>query len=125
MGFDVWDDPKPAPGSLGLVQDFVNTRNYFHGGDLLGDTDEATIRLVEIGLLEDGERLREAERRRLVEFREGFRGLLLAHNGMVQPGPDAETLNELSASCTLGVRFRPDGHPALEATAEDGPAERV
>ena len=31
------DNPKPAPGPLALVQDFANTRNYFHGRDLLGD----------------------------------------------------------------------------------------
>ena len=26
-----WNNPKPAPGRLALVQDFVNTRNYFQG----------------------------------------------------------------------------------------------
>jgi hypothetical protein len=35
MGWSIWNNPKPAPGPLALVQDFVNTRNYFHGGDLL------------------------------------------------------------------------------------------
>jgi predicted RNA-binding Zn ribbon-like protein len=119
------NDLKPAPGTLALVQDFVNTRNYFQGGDLLADAEGATRRLIERGLLEEGESLSEAERRRLVSFREALRGLLLAHNGAAEPGPDAESLNDLVASVPLGVRFGVDGRPALEPAAEDGLAERV
>ena len=52
MGWDIWNNPKPAPEPFALVQDFVNTRNYFHGGDLLGDAEEATARLTELGLLQ-------------------------------------------------------------------------
>jgi predicted RNA-binding Zn ribbon-like protein len=110
---------------LALVQDFVNTRNYFHGGDLLGDTQEATARLAERGLLKEGERVGEAERRRLVDFREGLRRLLLAHNGVAGPELAAGTLNDLVTSATLGVRFRPDGRPVFEPAAEGGPVERV
>jgi predicted RNA-binding Zn ribbon-like protein len=118
-------NPKPAPGTLALVQDFVNTRNYFHGGDLLGDTQEATARLAERGLLKEGERVGEAERRHLVDFREGLRRLLLAHNGVAGPKPAAGTLNDLVTSATLGVRFRPDGRPVLEPAVEGRPVERV
>ena len=120
-----WNNPKPAPGTLALVQDFVNTRNYFHGGDLLGDAEEATRRLIECGLLEKGESVGEAERRRLVSFREALRGLLLAHNGAAESGPDAKSLNDLAAPAALGVRFGADGRPALEPATEDSPAERV
>jgi predicted RNA-binding Zn ribbon-like protein len=119
------DNPKPAPGPLALVQDFVNTRNYFHGGDLLGDAEEATRRLTERGLLEKGESVGESERRRLVSLREALRGLLLVHNGAAEPGPDAEELNGLVTSAALGVRFRADGRPALEPAARDSPAECV
>ena len=119
------NEQKPAPGTLSLVQDFVNTRNYFQGGDLLADAEGATRRLIERGLLEEGESVGEAERRRLVSFREALRGLLLAHNGAAEPGPVAESLNDLVASVPLGVRFGVDGRPALEPAAEDGPAERV
>jgi len=105
------------------VQDFVNTRNLFRGGDLLGDAEEATAGLVEGGLLEEGERVGEAERRRLVAFREGLRGLLLAHNGGV--GADAGALNDLVASAALRLRFGPDGRPGLEPVAEGGLVERV
>ena len=120
-----WDNPKPAPGALALVQDFVNTRNYLHGGDLLGDAEEATRRLTERGLLKKGESVGESERRRLVSLREALRGLLLVHNGAAEPGPDAEDLNGLVTSAALGVRFRADGRPVLEPAAGDSPAERV
>ena len=125
VGWDVADrnNPKPAPGKLALVQDFVNTRNYFQGGDLLGDPEEA--RLAERGLLEEGERIGEAERRRLVALREGLRELLLVHNGVAEPESGAKTLNDLGASAALRVRFEPDGRPALEPAAESGPAERI
>ena len=118
-----WGNPKPAPGTLALVQDFVNTRNYFRGGDLLGNAEEATVRLAERGLLEEGERIGEAERRRLVEFREGLRELLSAHTGV--NGGDAEALNYIVSSAALRVRFAPDGHPDLEPIAEGGLVERI
>jgi len=105
---------------LALVQDFVNTRNYFRGGDLLGDAEEATVRLAERGLLEEGERVGEAERRRLVAFREGLRGLLLAHNGVA-----VGDLNYVVSPATLRVRFGPDGRPDLEPVAEGGLVERI
>ena len=118
-----WSNSKPAPGALALVQDFVNTRNHFRGGDLLGNAEEATVRLAERGLLEGGERVGEAERKRLVEFREGLRELLLAHNGVTVG--DAESLNHTISSAALRVRFEPDGHPDLEPGAEGGLVERV
>jgi predicted RNA-binding Zn ribbon-like protein len=123
MGWEVWSNPKPAPGTLALVQDFVNTRNYFHGGDLLGDAQEATVGLAELGLLEEGERVEETERRRLVAFREALRGLLLAHNGV--PEADAEVLDDLVAPAALRVHFGRDGRPDLEPAAEGGLAERI
>jgi predicted RNA-binding Zn ribbon-like protein len=120
-----WNNPKPAPGRLALVQDFVNTRNYFQGGDLLGDAEEATRRLTECGLLEKGESVGEAERQGLVSFREALRGLLLAHNGAAEPRPDAEGLNSLVSSSALVVCFGADGRPVLEPATEDDPAECV
>lgn len=75
---------KPAPEPLALVQSFVNTRNIMHGYDLLEDTDGATAWLSERDFLGSGARASEADRRLLVAFREGLRGLLLAHNG--EPG---------------------------------------
>ena len=123
MGWEGWNNPKPAPGSLALVQDFVNTRNYFHGGDLLGDTEEATATLAELRLLEEGERVGEEQRRCLVAFREGLRSPLLAHNGVTDA--DAGALDELISSSTLRLRFGSDGRPVLEPVAENRLAERI
>ena len=120
-----WNNPKPAPGALGLVQDFVNTRNYLQGGDVLGSVEEADRRLAERGLLEMSESVGEVGRRILVDFREALRVLLQAHNGAAEPETGVEGLNEFAASATLGVQFGADGRPTLGPAAGDGPADRV
>lgn len=109
-----WDglQLKPAPGSLALVQGFVNTRNIMHGYDLLGETGEAGEWLIGHGLLEDSARLEEAGRRDLVAFREGLRGVLLAHNGG-EAGEGVDVLNEMAEDALLRVRFDGVGEPGL------------
>ncbi len=118
-----WENVKPAPGGLVLVQRFVNTRTYLSGGDLLADAEEATAWLTGHGLLEAGERIGEKERERLVEFREDLRKLLLANNGM--PGSDTQALNDLVTSVELRVQFGSDGRPGLESAPGGGLVERV
>jgi len=105
------------------VQDFVNTRNYLQGGDLLGDLEEADHRLAERGLLDSNESVGESGRRRLVDFREALRDLLLVHNGVAGPGVDG--MNELVAGVSLGVSFGAGGRPDLGSVAGEGVAERV
>lgn len=104
--------PKPAPGSLALVQSFVNTRNIMHGYDLLEDVEGTAVWLAGRGLLEEDVRLTGEARRRLVEFREGLRGLLLAHNGG-SVGGEAGVLNEMAEDALLRVRFDDEGTPGL------------
>jgi predicted RNA-binding Zn ribbon-like protein len=120
-----WNNPKPAPGGLGLVQDFMNTRNYLQGGDLLGGVEEADRRLAERGLLEMGESVGETGRRDLVDFREALRVLLLAHNAAAEPGSGVESLNQSAGSAALGVLFGADGRPTLGPVAGGGPADCV
>lgn len=103
---------KPAPGSLALVQGFVNTRNIMHGYDLLEDDDGAAAWLVEYGLLDEGVPLTEGAREDLVGFREELRGLLLAHNGGNAEG-DVGVLNEMAEDALLRVRFDDEGAPEL------------
>ena len=103
---------KPAPGSLALVQGFVNTRNIMHGYDLLEDVGGAAVWLADQGLLDEDGRLTEEARLRLVEFREGLRGLLLAHNGGNAEG-DVGVLNEMAEDALLRVRFDDEGAPGL------------
>ena len=104
--------PKPAPGPLALVQGFVNTRNIMHGYDLLEDVEGAAAWLVEFGLLDGGVRLTGGARDHLVGFREGLRGLLLAHNGG-RAERAAGALNELAEDALLRVRFDGEGAPGL------------
>ncbi len=104
--------PKPAPGSLALVQGFVNTRNIMHGYDLLEDVEGAVAWLVEHGLLDGGARLTGGKLGHLVGFREGLRGLLLSHNGEMAGG-HAEALNEMAEDALLRVRFDENGAPGL------------
>lgn len=118
-----WENVKPAPGRLVVVQRFVNTRTYLTGDDLLVDDEEATAWLTEHGLLGAGERLDEAGRRRLLAFREVLRGLLVTHNGGA--GADVTALNDLVASTTLKAAFEPGGRLALGPSGEGGPADRV
>ncbi len=118
-----YEDLKPAPGPLALVQRFVNTRNYLYGGDRLGDVKGAHAWLAERGLLKAGDRIEETERRRLVAFREGLRGLLLAHNSGSRA--DTRALNDLVASTALRATFEPDGRLAFGPGAEGEPADRV
>jgi predicted RNA-binding Zn ribbon-like protein len=120
-----WNNPKPAPGRLALVQDFVNTTNYLQGGDLLEGVEEADRGLTGRGLLGEGESVGEAGRRRLVDFREAIRVLLLAHNGVAETGIGVKGLNDLAATAGLGVRFGEDGRPTLGPVVEDSTAERV
>lgn len=118
-----WNNPKPARGGLGLLQDFVNTRNYLQGGDLLGGVGEADRRLAERGLLRAGEGVGELGRQRLVDFREALRGLLLTHNGVEEFG--VESLNELVAAVSLGISFMADGRPLLGPAGGEDPAECI
>lgn len=117
------EDLKPAPGSLSLVQRFVNTRNHLYGDEWLGDAEGANAWLAEHGLLGTSELIGEAGRRRLVAFREGLRRLLFTHNG--GSGVDVGALNGLIASTALEVGFEPDGRLALRPSGEGDPVDRV
>jgi predicted RNA-binding Zn ribbon-like protein len=118
-----WENVKPAPGGLALMQRFVNTRNYLSGGDLLADAEESTAWLTGHGLLGVGEHVGERERECLVEFREALRSLLSANNGM--PGADTQAVNVFITSVDLRVRFGSDGRPGLESAPGNGLVERV
>lgn len=70
---------KPAPGQLGLVQDFVNSVHLPDGPDHLGTAPDAAGWLREHGARVA--RLSEAERSGLVEAREALRSLLQGNAG--------------------------------------------
>jgi hypothetical protein len=87
-------DREPAPGSLALVQAFVNTVDREHGPDLLDD----------VGGLEEwlGRRMLPAavgpgDLERARELREALRALLLANNGEPRDPAAQETLERAAA----------------------------
>jgi len=115
---------KPAPGPLSLVQGFVNTRNVMHGYDLLEDVEGAGTWLDERGLMNGDVPLTEESRTRLVEFREGLRGLLLVHNGGRVEG-SVEVLNELAEDALLRLSFDGEGTPGLLAAGSGNASSGV
>jgi predicted RNA-binding Zn ribbon-like protein len=103
---------RPAPEPLGLVQEFVNTRDLEGGSDELADPASARAWLRQHKLL--GRRsLTPADHARLLEVRESLRALLLGHNGAPVPDGAVATLNRATAQAPLQVRFDGSGQPAL------------
>jgi predicted RNA-binding Zn ribbon-like protein len=115
---------KPAPGPLAFVQGFVNTRNIMHGYDLLEDVEGIGTWLSGRDLLDKNIRLTEEARTRLVEFREGLRGLLLVHNGGRVEG-SVEVLNELAEDALLRLSFDGEGTPGLLAAGSGNASSGV
>ena len=77
---DYMHDVEPAPGRLALVQRFVNTADFEHGREQLHSPARLQALLLELGLLDAGVRVTEADLERALEIREGLRGLALANN---------------------------------------------
>jgi predicted RNA-binding Zn ribbon-like protein len=77
---DYMHDVEPAPGRLALVQRFVNTVDFEHGREQLHSPARLQALLLELGLLDAGVRVTEADLERALKIREGLRGLALANN---------------------------------------------
>ena len=110
-------DRVPAPGALGLVQEFVNSR-----WDLERDHQEqlsspaALARwLTEHDLLDPSGRATNADLRRALAVREGLRALLFANNGEPVERAAIENLNQALGAPALGVLLDSVGPPAFTA----------
>jgi predicted RNA-binding Zn ribbon-like protein len=77
---DYMRDVEPAPGRLELVQRFVNTVDHEHGREVLHSPARLQAVLRELGLLDRGASVTEAELGRALELRERLRELALANN---------------------------------------------
>ncbi len=97
---------EPAPGSLRIVQAFVNTVDREHGPDLLDDGDGFTEWLERNLLPSDGaaDGLDGAR-----EVREALRALLLANNGEPHDAQARAVLDEAARRARLEPTFPPDG----------------
>jgi predicted RNA-binding Zn ribbon-like protein len=107
----------PAPGRLDLVQRFVNTVDYEHGREMLSDAARLGAVLAELGLLEPGSPVSDAELARALAVREALRSLALANNGGAAVDEELAILEHAAAAGRLAVEFRDVATAQLEATA--------
>jgi predicted RNA-binding Zn ribbon-like protein len=108
-------DRTPAPGDLGLVQAFVNTRWDLDNEleEQLGTPSDLAAWLGERRLLEPGTKLTRSDLKRALDVREGLRALLFVNNG-AEPDVDAiERLNRALGGTALAVRFDAATPPEL------------
>jgi predicted RNA-binding Zn ribbon-like protein len=109
------DRPK-APGSLELVQRFVNTWNHDFPSewDRLGTAEKARSWLVAKGLVSSGARISGQDAARLRELREAVRELAAANQGRA-PDPGAvRIVHDVSRQAMLLVDFDASGRTALK-----------
>jgi predicted RNA-binding Zn ribbon-like protein len=105
-------DRAPAPGSLRLVQLFVNTNDLEAGPELLPDAPALRAWMHDNGLLAAGEPVTDADHARAIELREAIRELVSAHAGLPHDPSAADVVNAAAQRAGL--------HPVL-----DEPATRI
>jgi predicted RNA-binding Zn ribbon-like protein len=110
------------PHSLGLVIDFVNTRDIERKTDELADRDGAASWFRGRNLIENGSTLSPADRERAVQLREALRSLMLVNNGG-DADPDAgRVLDRVAREGRLAVAFGEDGTATLQPRGSGFPA---
>jgi predicted RNA-binding Zn ribbon-like protein len=110
-----------APGSLGLVQDFVNTLEMEPSPkdqdiEQIGTPAALTAWLEARGLL-IGSSAGAEDLARALDLREAIRRLLLANNGGPADEADLALLDRLAVESGLRPRFRAGGSVVLEPAA--------
>ena len=118
---------KTAPGSLELVQRFVNSVDLETGEEELGSPAELQAWLAERGLIEAGERVTAADLRRALDVREGLRALLTGNGGEQADPESVERLDRAAARAGVRVSFQPGAEPALrpDGSGVDGAIGRL
>jgi predicted RNA-binding Zn ribbon-like protein len=114
-------DRTPAPGDLGLVQAFVNSRwDLEHGQEeQFRSPSELAAWLSEHRLLEHGTSLTTTDLKRALDVREGLRALLFVNNGATCDDEAIERLNRALGRAKLAVQVGPDGAPGLTSKGRD------
>lgn len=115
MSGTVLDDgeSKPAPGTLRLVQAFVNTRDFYHDLEHLPGADSLQAWMESAELVEGGASASERDLEIAVELRESLRDLLDtsdSDNHARTNSQAIEKLNRLADSLPVKVRFDDEGH---------------
>jgi predicted RNA-binding Zn ribbon-like protein len=105
-----------APGSLRLLQEFVNTLD--EDVDSVSDPQALQGWLVDQRLVTPQVTVTLDEHERAVAIREGLRSLLAAHDGDRVEAADLERLNRLAASIPLRLQFSLEGGLEIDAAGE-------
>jgi predicted RNA-binding Zn ribbon-like protein len=114
---------EPAPGSLRIVQAFVNTVDREHGPDLLADAAGFSEWLERNLLPADGA---SADLAAVREVREALRALLLANNGEPHDPRAQGVLERAARRARLEPTFPPDGAALVpRAGGVDGVIGRI
>ena len=103
-------DRAPAPGSLRLVQVFVNTNDLETGPDILPDAAALRAWLVEAGVLADDVVVTEEDHARAIELREAIRELVSSHAGLPHDPSAADVVASFPVRAVLDdphTRFEP------------------
>jgi predicted RNA-binding Zn ribbon-like protein len=117
-----YQERKPAPEPLQLVQSFVNTLDVTEGTDVLADAHAGTSWLHESGLLGPTAKLTPRDLGNVRGVREAIRTMLLS-NGR-GPAPDVKQLRPLDA-VARAVRPRLAVDPAGRVELAAGPPGRI
>ncbi len=110
-------DRPAAPGTLGLVQAYVNTVDLEDGPEEFTDPNTLNAWLVARGLMRPGQAATDADLKHAIAVREAIRGVIGANSGAALYPLDVATLNEAVAASRLRVRFGSDGRARLEPDA--------
>jgi predicted RNA-binding Zn ribbon-like protein len=112
---------RPAPGDLELVQTFLNSR-----WDLTSSNEEELVTpgavstwLVEHGLCDHRPALKESDRRRVLEVREGLRSMLFVNNGALEDPDVLAGLNRALRAPRIYVQFGAGGTPEFKPQPRD------
>jgi len=113
-------DERQGAGRLGLVAEFVNTRDFDEEVDHLASAADLAEWLTGHGLAAPGLVAGSADLRHAVELREALRSALLANNDGEPVGTDAlAVLNRAGRRGRLVVRFDTGGEAPLEPVSSD------
>ena len=118
---------KTAPEPLYLVQRLVNSIDLESGEDELSSAAALRDWLAERGLIDAGERVTNADLRRMLDVREGLRAVLMANNGLPLDEDRLAALEKAAGRAGLTLGFPAGRDPVLNPSARgvDGAIARL